>query len=741
MSSNEKRRPSLWVEIGVLVAILAVAAFLRLTQLDTVPPGMTHDEAAFGAEADMILAGDRPIYFALGYGHEPLYAYLVALSFSLLGRTLIAIRVTSAVCGLLVVLGTYLLARRMLGAYTALISAAWMAVAFWPLSLSRQALRAVTLPMLWLPAAWWFWRVMRSEWRAISGGSQIEPEAQNANRLNWILSGFFLGATFYTYMASRVTWAVYPLFALYLLLRRETRALLKRIWPGILIALAVAGLVALPLLLYLRAHPAEEIRIDRMMEPIRELLEGKPQRVLRHAWNALRVFSWVGDRFWAYNIPERPVFNWVGSLLFYAGLATALWHWKDPRYAFHLLSLGVGMAPAIVTTNEGIFLRAIVAQPIAYVLVAEGVQAVYRVFRSLGLGMPRDVAYRVFRKAPRNTIRNTQHAHKARLTSHVSRFTFAVWIALALGPVAMEGIRTYQAYFVDWPNRPEARNIYNHNMVATARYLRDQSENGAVGISALYPLYYHDPWIVRYVAGRDDLQVRWFGDRGPSPPACIVYPAGSEARYVFSALTLPDPALRAAFESQATLIERRMLADDDQNPYFEVWRWRGSAALAEHLEALGPASPTWVSPEVQFTRSDLRTRLDGPAQFGDVMALVGYTVNSTAFQPGDMVELVTYWRALRAVDAQDDWVTFVHLLDAGSQLIGSIDVLHCPPTGWYPGDVAVQVHRFAVADHAPQGQEAYIEVGVYRRSTGRLPVMDSAEPIGDRVLLSPVKVK
>jgi len=143
-------------EIGVLCAILAVAAFFRFTQLDAVPPGMTHDEAAFGAEAEMILSGQRPVYFALGYGHEPLYAYLVAVAFSLLGRTLIAMRVASAVCGLLVVLGTYLLARQMFGVRAAWIGAAWMAVAFWPLSLSRQALRAVTLPMLWLPAAWGF---------------------------------------------------------------------------------------------------------------------------------------------------------------------------------------------------------------------------------------------------------------------------------------------------------------------------------------------------------------------------------------------------------------------------------------------------------------------------------------------------------------------------------------------------------------------------------------------------------
>ena len=70
MSFTENRRPSLWVEIGALVTILAVAAFLRFAQLDAIPPGMTHDEAAFGAEAEIVLAGEYPIYFAIGYGHE-----------------------------------------------------------------------------------------------------------------------------------------------------------------------------------------------------------------------------------------------------------------------------------------------------------------------------------------------------------------------------------------------------------------------------------------------------------------------------------------------------------------------------------------------------------------------------------------------------------------------------------------------------------------------------------------------
>ena len=149
----------------------------------------------------------------------------------------------------------------------------------------------------------------------------------------------------------------------------------------------------------------------------------------------------------------------------------------------------------------------------------------------------------------------------------------------------------------------------------------------------------------------------------------------------------------------------------------------------------------WVSPEVYFTQPELRRSLAGPAQFGDVMALVAYRINGQAFKPGDVIELVTYWRALRTAEAEDDWDTFVHLLDRKSQILSGWDVLHCPPTGWRPGDVAVQVHRFRVATDAPQGQKAFLEIGVYRHSTGRLPVLIDGTHAGDRVLLTHVDIQ
>jgi hypothetical protein len=76
--------------------------------------------------------------------------------------------------------------------------------------------------------------------------------------------------------------------------------------------------------------------------------------------------------------------------------------------------------------------------------------------------------------------------------------------------------------------------------------------------------------------------------------------------------------------------------------------------------------------------------------------------------------------------------------------LGGVDVWHCPPTGWQPGDVVVQVHTFHVAADAPAG-EAFLEAGLYRRidadTMPRLPLLLDGEVIGDRVLLSPIEIQ
>ena len=106
----------------VFAAILLLAAFLRFWQLDTLPPGLYHDEAYNGLDALSLLDGKTfpqfyegwelyaadahaqrtaeetryPLFFEGNYGREPLHVYLMALSVSLFGATPFALRAVPA---------------------------------------------------------------------------------------------------------------------------------------------------------------------------------------------------------------------------------------------------------------------------------------------------------------------------------------------------------------------------------------------------------------------------------------------------------------------------------------------------------------------------------------------------------------------------------------------------------------------------------------------------------------------
>ncbi len=81
--STESKR--LRWEWPVVIGLLLIAFFFRVWQLNDVPPGLHHDEVIIGQVAKDILRGHFGIYFTAGYGHEPLYHYLVAGMFGAIG--------------------------------------------------------------------------------------------------------------------------------------------------------------------------------------------------------------------------------------------------------------------------------------------------------------------------------------------------------------------------------------------------------------------------------------------------------------------------------------------------------------------------------------------------------------------------------------------------------------------------------------------------------------------------------
>jgi hypothetical protein len=689
-SLTVNRQSQIW-EWALLVFVLILAASLRLWRLDSIPPGFTHDEAGHGHDAIAILHGARPIYQTVGYGREPLYDYLVAGLMAVLGSTGNVLRFSSVLLGLLTLLATFLWVREAFDRPTALATTALQAVSFWPLAVSRQALRSGLLPVLFTFAVYFYWR-------AIGRGDARQDDGFGARgwlytlRRPYVLAcALFVGVTLWTYVPARVTWVVFPVFLVYLALIH--RSVFRRAWFPTLIAVLIGLLLAVPLFAYLQAHPGAEQRLAMLDEPLQALRTGDVSVVFGRAWSCVTGFfvPGAGDRFLAYNIPGRPIFGPLTGALFLVGVGLCLARWRQPARAFALVWFLIGISPSLITGATASFTRNIAALPVAYLFPALTVVEGARWIAS---------------RWGRRTV-------------------WTIWAGFVVLVIVTAVVSAYD-YFFAWGQSPDVRAAYMHPIVEIAGYLDAAPEGESVGISAYLPHAPHDPCVFDVISQRNDLSLRWFDARRaivlPSEAsAVLIAPAGVALDSTFA--DLPGLCVR----------ERVALREDDADPYFDVYNWEPQTTLVALLER---ARGDVADPPL-------------PVNFGSAVHLIGYDLHTPKVVPGGTVELITLWRVVdpqplrprNLSNAEEDWVLFTHALDDEGNIVGQEDRLDAPAWDWRAGDVIAQIHRFALRPDLSEGSIA-LEVGMYRRSDElRLSVLVDGNAVGDRVLLRHIEVR
>ncbi len=140
----------------IQIIIVLLAALLRFYQLDTNPPSLTWDEAAWGYNAYSLgVSGTDefwkflPLDYIESFGDfkPPVYAYLGILLVKIFGLTEFAVRFPSAFFGVLTVIMTYFLVLRIFSDSKnkykyALIAMSILAISPWHILLSRAAFEA-----------------------------------------------------------------------------------------------------------------------------------------------------------------------------------------------------------------------------------------------------------------------------------------------------------------------------------------------------------------------------------------------------------------------------------------------------------------------------------------------------------------------------------------------------------------------------------------------------------------------
>ena len=367
MHSTLKRiRRELLGEGLLLVLITVAAATLRLTAIDSLPPGLYHDEAYNGLDALQVLSGRYPIYFEANNGREPLFIYLLAASIAVWGRSPGALRLVSALAGTVAIPAIYWLARELYDRHVATVAAILAVTTVWTLNLSRVAFRAgLMLPLMALSLAL-LWRGLR------------------LRRLSYMAgAGALYGLTFYTYLAARFSLVALLFFIIYIGLR-DRQLLWLRGWG----LFGLLGLVVVcPLGLYLVRNWSSALERSAQVSILNPAINGGDfwGTLMRHVWRTVRAFVYRGDFIPRHNVPFRPVFSPLIALAFWGGLGIAIWRARRcSANAFCVIWLGVMLLPTTLAEDALHMLRASGVLPVLLVFAALGLVEFWRLLSRRG---------------------------------------------------------------------------------------------------------------------------------------------------------------------------------------------------------------------------------------------------------------------------------------------------------------------------------------------------------------------
>jgi 4-amino-4-deoxy-L-arabinose transferase-like glycosyltransferase len=663
--------------------LLLLAAFLRLTQLASIPFGWHPDEATKALLARDVLAGEGfPLYFSAFTGREALYVYLEAAFISLVGEGVFTGRLLSAMLGILTVALTYALGRQLFNRRTALLAAALLSVSLWYLIASRNGYRAIIQPAVQLLAlSTLLVGLRKGDWRQFA------------------LSGFFIGLSQYTYTAARFFPILMAAIVIAWLLCHKSEVRSKA--PRLALAASVTFLVFLPLGIHFLRNPVDFYgRAAQISIFATEFSGGDAAgRLWQSVKETVRMWSVWGDINYRFNIPGKPVFGYIDGLLFYAGIVVSAVMFQvskgGRRFKYTLLFLWVAiMLLPMVLSAESLpyYQRAIGVLPAIFFFPAlafdSGISQLEKRWHDWG--------------------------------KHGGR-------ALALLLIGTLAGQTYHDYFQKWHLAESNDDHRRVAMVYVADYLQAMEVPETVYLSSQYLQH---PTLAMLAPAIYD-RIQWFDAQQSLP----LPPPGAEATYVMLLENPPQPKLLET--SGLTLIDEGR--DRFARPVFHVFSSEGGALPIPTID--GPAIWSW---ETQFEAGDpqgLRHPIEMPVRFGEVLDLTGRDISNRQPAPGETVELILHWRILGRPER--NYTFFAHVLSADGQVVTGFDANTYPSTFWQDGGGEYLLSYFPLALPPDLAEGIFqLEVGAYHQPSGeRLPIMEAGEVVADRLLFDPIEVR
>ena len=330
-SNNKKWN---WLEVGIFLAILVIAAFMRLYRLNQIPFGLWYDEADDGLNALRIL--NSPEYLPVFVESTALpahFIYIIAFFFRILGTSTFSLRAVSVVFGLASVVAAFFTGQELFNRKLGLVLAFFLAVSRWDIIWSRIGMHGVSVPFFELLSVGFTLRALRRQ-----------------SLVDYFLAGLSLGLGLCFYPPLRLFPVVVGAFLLFLCLRRRDVFLLS--WRGFLFLALAAVVVSVPISQYAIREP--DAFFGRMKTV--SIFNGKsPQE----GWKAvagttrdhLLMFNYHGDNNGRHNLPGEPMLDPITGALLVLGVGLSLWRIRQPGSFLLVAWLLIMLVPAIFSLD------------------------------------------------------------------------------------------------------------------------------------------------------------------------------------------------------------------------------------------------------------------------------------------------------------------------------------------------------------------------------------------------------
>ncbi|WP_298819010.1 glycosyltransferase family 39 protein, partial [uncultured Chloroflexus sp.] len=361
-----------WPTGWLLVGITALALGARLVALDQLPVALWRDEARHGLLAFQIWTNSdfRPIYVVKDADLPALLFYLMAPVVGILGPQMWSARLVSALAGALTPLALYWFAAPLIGRRAAIFGAALLAWSSWSLSMSRWAFPATLDHLFVLTAAGFLWRGLDPAWKGIRPWLYVAIAAALG------------GLAIYTYHTGRIAPLALLLVALLRIGRSWSRW--RMMWPRLLMAALIGGLVVAPLVWYVFTDIEgfnRRLGIVSIFQSS-DLTRRRPlDFLLEHTIRYALMWHGPGEENGRHHLPLAPMVDPITGLWLLVGLGLV---WRERHQAviiFGILWL-IYVLPGLFSFNPPHAMRALGTLAPACALAGWGISCVRLPFPS-----------------------------------------------------------------------------------------------------------------------------------------------------------------------------------------------------------------------------------------------------------------------------------------------------------------------------------------------------------------------